>query len=98
MTVTMWKTADVAAYEPSADLRKAVAAMDAAKAKAKAIIDAATERLHQAIADEVAKPTRPADVARFMDWHPGYVRKIARDRGVAPHIDVEPPRRKPAES
>lgn len=96
MTSTLCETSDVATYQPSDDLRTAVEEMAKAKAKAEKIIEVATKRLHQAIADEVAKPTRPADVARYMDWHPGYVRKIARERGVAPHVDVEPPRRKPA--
>lgn len=94
MTVTLCENSVVAAYEPSDDLRTAVDEMARAKAKAEKIVEVATSRLHQAIADEVAKPTRPADVARFMNWHPGYVRKIARERGVAPHVDVEPPRRK----
>lgn len=91
MTVAVCETSEVA-YEPSDDLRAAKEAFKAAKDA----YDEATERLHTLIAEEVAKPTRPADVARFMEWHPGYVRRIARERGVAPHIDVEPPRRKPA--
>jgi hypothetical protein len=87
----MCHTLDVTAYEPSDQLRAAREAMEEVKAVTKRMLDEATERLHQAIADEVAKPNKPADVARFMGWHAGYVRKLARERGVPAYMDVEPP-------
>jgi hypothetical protein len=89
MSQGVCETSEVA-YEASDDLRAAKEAAEVAKDA----YDKATEHLHAVIAAEVAKPTRPADVARFMNMHPGYIRRIARDRGVAPHIDVEPPRRR----
>lgn len=93
MTTSICQTADVAAYEPSESLRAAVENLEKAKDIAKGIVAEATQKLYDEIAIEVAKPTRPADLGRYLDYHPGHVRRIARDRGVAPHVDVEPPRR-----
>lgn len=91
MLATLRDNPEVPAYEPSPELRKAVEEMAAARAKADAIVNAATKQLHQAIADEVAKPTRPAAVARFLGWHATYVRRIAKAHGVAPFIAATPP-------
>jgi hypothetical protein len=101
MTQSVCDTHDVAAaYEPSDELRAAREALEEVKAVTKKMLDEATERFHKAISDEVAKPTRPADVARYLGWHAGYVRKIARDHGVPGFLDVEPPpprrRRRPS--
>lgn len=91
MLETLCKTSEVPAYDPSPELQEAVEAMKAARAQADAIVNAATKRLHQAIADEVAKPTRPATVARFLGWHATYVRRIAKAHGVEPFIAAKPP-------
>jgi hypothetical protein len=91
MLETLRNNSEVPAYEPGPELREAVEAMRAARAQADAIVDAATKRLHQAIADEVAKPTRPAAVARFLGWHATYVRRIAKAHGVEPFIAAKPP-------
>lgn len=86
MTVTVWQAADVA-YEPSERLRAAQEAV----AKAEAALKKAQADLYQAVAEEVAKPTKPADVARHLNWHAGYVRKLARERGVPGYVDRKPP-------
>lgn len=89
MTLAVCETAHVATYVPSKTLLAAVAAERATKAAH----EAAVEQLHEAIAMEVALPTKPADVARIVGYHPGHVRRLARDRGVEPMVDREPPRR-----
>lgn len=90
MTESMCHTLDVAAaYKPSDRLQAAVKGVEEAEAaKAEAMSD-----LYDAIAAEVAMPNLPADVGRFLGYHAGHVRRIARERGVAPHRDVEPPSR-----
>lgn len=90
MPTSICEAPDVATYEPSDELRAAAEAFKAAED----VYNAALERLYDGIAAEVAKPTRPADIARFLGYHSGHVRRIARERGVAPHVEVEPPRRR----
>jgi hypothetical protein len=93
MTTELCETPLVPAYEPSDELRQAKQAAEETKAAS----DAAVVRLHQAIADEVVN-NRTADVARFMNQHPGYIRRIAKAHGVEPKVDVEPPRRRSADT
>jgi hypothetical protein len=93
MTLAVWDTPVMAAYTPSDNLR---AALEAERA-AKAVYDAALEGLHAAIAAEVARPAKNADVARFVDYHPGHVARIARARGVAGDPSRTPPRRPSAD-
>ena len=92
MSHTMCHTAEVA-YEPSEELR---AARDAARATEVAH-EAAMERLRKAVVDELARQQRPADVGRFVGWHPSHVRKLGRKADVPPLVDVDPPRRRPAQ-
>lgn len=87
MTTAVWNTALMAPYVPSENLRAALAKVKATKAA----YDQALEDLHDAIAAEVAIPVRPADVGRFVEYHPGSVRRIARDRGVDPYVNRTPP-------
>lgn len=94
MTETMGDTPDVA-YEPSEELKAARVAMDEAKATAEAMIKAAQERLHKAIAADAAIETNNiVDIAKWMDWSSRYVSRIARAQGVKARVDVEPPRRR----
>jgi hypothetical protein len=95
MALLMWEAAEVAAYEPSEQLRGAFEDVRAAEdAHAQAL-----ERLYGAIAIEVAdEAVKTTDVARFLDYSAGHVRRIARDRGVPAKVDVEPPRRKSSSS
>jgi predicted urease superfamily metal-dependent hydrolase len=86
----MCHTLGVAPYEASAELR---AARDAAR-EAEAVYEAAMERLRKAVIAELAQQNRPADVGRFVGWHPSHVRKLARKADVPPLVDVEPPRRR----
>ena len=89
MSHTMCQTAGVA-YEPSDELR---AARDAAR-EAEAAHEAALERLRKAVVEELVRQQRPADVGRFVGWHPSHVRKLGRRADVPPLVDVEPPRRR----
>lgn len=84
----------MAAYIPSDNLR---AALEAERA-AKVVYEAALARLHEAIAAEVARPSKNADVARFADYHPGHVARIARAHGVAGDPTRTPPRRPGSDS
>lgn len=86
MTAAVCETA-LMPYVPSDHLLAALAD----ERQTKAAHDAALERLHDAIAAEVARPTKPADVARVVDYHPGSVRRLARERGVEPMVDRRPP-------
>lgn len=86
MTLAICDTPVMAAYIPSDNLRAALTDERAAKAA----YEAALKRLHVAIAAEVALPAKNADVARFVDFHPGHVARIARAHGV-----LGDPRRKP---
>lgn len=89
MTLAVCDTPVMAAYIPSDDLR---AALEAERA-AKVAYEMALEKLHKAIAKEVARPSKNADVARFVDYHPGHVARIARAHGVAGDPTRTPPRR-----
>jgi hypothetical protein len=89
MTATVCDTPYVATYVPSDALRAALAAERAAKDA----YDAALAELHKAIAAEVALPSKPADVARAVDYHPGSVARIARAHGVPGDPRRVPPRR-----
>lgn len=84
----------MAAYIPSEHLRTALEAERAAKVAH----DAALEVLHEAIAAEVALPSKPADVARAVHYHPGHVARIARAHGVPGDPRRIPPRKPPTES
>jgi len=85
----------VADYKPSDELRAAREAMEEVKAVTDEMIKTATKRLHKAIAADAAVPTNTiADIARFMDWSPNYVSRIARAGGVPARVDVEPPKRR----
>jgi hypothetical protein len=94
MTLAICDTPVMAAYIPTDNLR---AALEAERA-AKAAYAVALERLHAAIAAEVALPAKNADVARFVDFHPGHVARIARAHGVPGDPTRTPPRRPSAES
>lgn len=94
MTLAVCDTPVMAAYIPSDNLRAALAAEQAAKAAH----DRALEQLHAAIAAEVALPSKPADVARAVSYHPGHVSRIARAHGVPGDPRRKPPAPKPAES
>ncbi|WP_203911173.1 hypothetical protein [Rhizocola hellebori] len=89
MSLLMCETADVPPYVASDKLRAAKKAFD----EAEAVYEAALERLRQAVIEEVALPTRPIDVGREVGWHPGHVRRLAREAGVPKLVDREPPRR-----
>jgi hypothetical protein len=93
MTATICETVLMPAYVPSENLRETLEAERAAKAAHAA----AVARLHQAIADEAALPSKNADVARAVDYHPGHVARIARAHGVAGDPNRIPSRR-PADS
>jgi len=88
MTVFVCENPSMATYVPSDNLRAKYAAHRAAVAAE----EAALKELHQAIADEVALPSKPADVARAVEYHPGSVARIARAHGV----EGDPTRRPPA--
>lgn len=90
MSPSICHTLGVAAYEASAELR---AARDAAR-EAEDVYEAAMERLRNAVIAELAQQKRPADVGRFVGWHPSHVRKLARKADVPPLVDVEPPKRR----
>jgi hypothetical protein len=95
MTLAVCDTPVMAAYIPSDNLR---AALEAERA-AKVVYDSALARLHEAIAAEVALPAKNADVARFVDYHPGHVARIARAHGVLGDPRRTPPgRAKPVDS
>jgi len=93
MTPPICDTADVA-YQPSEKLLAAQKAVEEAKAAAKKLIDDATAELNAAIAEEVTGAPTVTDVANHLGWSVGYVRRIARAKGVPPRVDVEPPRRR----
>lgn len=93
MTLAICDTPVMAAYTPSDNLRAALEA----EREAKAVYDASLERLHAAIAAEVALPAKNADVARFVDYHPGHVARIARAHGVLGDPRRKPPSRTAAE-
>ncbi len=86
MSATVWQAAEVA-YQPSQRLLAAQQVV----AEREAALKEAMADLYQAVAEEVAMPNKPADVARYMDWHAGYVRKLARERGVPGYVDRKPP-------
>ena len=93
MALLMCEAAEVAAYEPSEQLRDALEDVRAAEA----VHAQALERLYDAVAIEVGdESVKTTDVARYLDYSAGHVRRIARERGVPAKTDVEPPRRKPA--
>lgn len=94
MTLAVWDTPLMATYIPSDNLRAALATVQAAKAA----LATALEELHAAIAAEVALPSKPADVARAVDYHPGHVSRIARAHGVPGDPRRKPPVRPAGES
>lgn len=88
-------TSGVAEYKPSEELVAARAAMDDAKATADAMVKAATDRFHNAIAADAAVETNNiVDIAAWLNFTSTYVSRIARAKGVKPRVDVEPPRRR----
>jgi hypothetical protein len=84
--------------DPSPRLAAAVTAHNAAKAALKA----AKEELALAIADELRAGAKIAPVARYADYVPEHVRRIARAHGIEGDPSrvppPAPPRRTPAES
>lgn len=95
MTVQPCETAEMPAFEPSDQLKAAMAHLEAEKKRARAIITAATHVLYDAIADEMkAKPeVGPTEMGNYVGYSDGHVRRVARQRGVKPRVAVEPPRR-----
>jgi len=90
MSLTLCDTADVAEYHPSDELRESFEEFKDAQTR----YERALERFYRAVADELEARNRPADVGKFLGFHPGHVRRIARRYDVAPLVDVEPPKRR----
>lgn len=89
MTLSICEAPRVAVLDPSDKLRAAKEAADAAKAA----YDVALEQLHAAMADEMK--SRPGvgttEMARYLNYSSGHVRRLAKERGVPPKADVSPP-------
>jgi hypothetical protein len=99
MTAMLWQTAEMPTFEPSEQLRAAEAHLEAEKTRARGIITAATRLLYDAIAKEmIAKPeVGPTELGNYLGYSDGHVRRIGRERGVKPRVDVEPPKRRKAD-
>jgi phytoene/squalene synthetase len=96
MTAQTWETAQMPAFEPSDQLKAAQAHLKAEKKRAREIITAATHVLYDAMADEMkAKPELgPTELGDYIGYSDGHVRRVVRERGVKPRVDVDPPKRR----
>lgn len=88
----------MATFEPSDQLKAAIAHVAAEKKRARAIVAAATQVLYDAIAAEmIEKPDLgTTELANYLGRSAGHIRRVGRERGVPAKTDVEPPRRKPS--
>ena len=89
-------------FEPSDQLKAAIAHLAVEKKRAAEIEKAATRVLYDAIAAEmIARPeVGTTALANYLGYSPRHVRRIGAERGVPAKADVEPPRtrrRQPAE-
>lgn len=96
MTVAPCETAQVPPFEPSDQLKAAVEHVAAEKKRAREIVSAAIRVLYDAMATEMkARPELgPTELGNYLGYSDGHVRRVARERGVKPRVDVEPPKRR----
>ncbi len=81
-------------FEPSDQLKAAIAHLEAEKKRARAIITAATKVLYDAMAaEQIARPdVGTTELANFLGYTARHVRRVSAERGVPAKADVEPPR------
>lgn len=83
-------------FEPSDQLKAAMAHVKAEKKRAREIISAAIQELYDAMAAEmISRPDiGPTEMGNVVGYTDGHVRRVVRKRGVKPRVDVEPPKRR----